>query len=156
MTQIGDERAPIGAGLDQDGLGLIFSGQPNHRLAPGRGWRVTPESDALECVFAHACDLDMTRRDLRSAAKHQGRRREVGKIFEFSATCTSLLRPLEVGHPTKSEICLDVNGTRRQTGGSGRPYPLTCSVARSSSSNVVVAGADRTASRLWKVGKAFE
>ncbi|MEO1793034.1 MAG: fumarylacetoacetate hydrolase family protein, partial [Pseudomonadota bacterium] len=41
---------------------------------------------------------------------------EVGKAFENSAPSTALVRAETIGHPSKGEIWLDVNGERRQTG----------------------------------------
>ncbi|MGD9668451.1 MAG: fumarylacetoacetate hydrolase family protein [Hyphomicrobiaceae bacterium] len=71
---------------------------------------------ALEHVFGYAVALDMTRRDLQGAAKKLGRPWEVGKAFEDSAPCGLVHRVGDVGHPTRGEIALDLNGTRKQTG----------------------------------------
>ncbi|MEO0672431.1 MAG: fumarylacetoacetate hydrolase family protein [Pseudomonadota bacterium] len=74
------------------------------------------EADALDCVFGYALALDMTRRDLQGQAKKAGRPWEVGKAFENSAPSTALVPAETIGHPSKGEIWLDVNGERRQTG----------------------------------------
>ena len=45
-----------------------------------------------------------------------GRPWEVGKAFEKSAPCTSLVSASDIGHPDKGAIWLEVNGARRQEG----------------------------------------
>ena len=71
---------------------------------------------AMDHVFGYGVALDMTRRDLQGVAKKMGRPWEVGKAFEKSAPCTSLVSASDVGHPDKGTIWLEVNGTRRQEG----------------------------------------
>ena len=71
---------------------------------------------AMDHVFGYGVALDMTRRDLQGVAKKMGRPWEVGKAFEKSAPCTSLVSASDVGHPDKGAIWLEVNGTRRQEG----------------------------------------
>ncbi|MEM8974037.1 MAG: fumarylacetoacetate hydrolase family protein [Pseudomonadota bacterium] len=72
--------------------------------------------NAMEHVFGYGVALDMTRRDLQGVAKKMGRPWEVGKAFEKSAPCTSLVPAAEIGHPEKGAIWLEVNGSRRQEG----------------------------------------
>lgn len=72
--------------------------------------------DALNHVFGYAVGLDMTRRDLQAQAKKAGRPWEVGKAFDHSAPCSSLLRAAEAGHLDSGAIWLDINGERRQSG----------------------------------------
>ena len=75
-----------------------------------------PVEQAMDHVFGYGVALDMTRRDLQGVAKKMGRPWEVGKAFEKSAPCTSLVSAADVGHPDKGAIWLEVNGTRRQEG----------------------------------------
>jgi len=75
-----------------------------------------PLAKALDCVFGYAVCLDMTRRDLQSQMKAQGRPWEIGKAFERSAPCGELVPASEIGHPDHGAIWLEVNGEMRQQG----------------------------------------
>ena len=79
--------------------------------APGKA--VSPEA-ALALVFGYAVGLDMTRRDLQSAAKTKGQPWFTGKTFAHSAPLAPL-RPVEGhGHVSRGAIRLSVNGEVRQ------------------------------------------
>ena len=80
-------------------------GAPAFRVAPDR---------ALDCVFGYACGLDMTRRDLQSAAKDQRRPWDLGKDVEQSAVLSEIVPAAEIGHPTAGRIELRVNGEIKQ------------------------------------------
>src|SRR5580765_455525 len=75
-----------------------------------------PAAGALESVFGYACGLDMTRRDLQSAAKEQRRPWDLGKDFEQSAVLSEIVAASEIGHPAAGRIELRVNGEPRQSG----------------------------------------
>ena len=85
-------------------------------VALDKGGTDIPVDDALDCVWGYAVGIDMTRRDLQGQAKKLGRPWEVGKAFENSAPCASLIPASETGHPESGAIWLDVNGERRQEG----------------------------------------
>jgi fumarylpyruvate hydrolase len=85
-------------------------------VALGKGGRDIAVEDALACVWGYGVGLDMTRRDLQGEAKKLGRPWEVGKAFEHSAPCSSLVPASEIGHPDKGSIWLKVNGEMRQEG----------------------------------------
>jgi fumarylpyruvate hydrolase len=76
-------------------------------------FRVSPDR-ALDCVFGYACGLDMTRRDLQSAAKDQRRPWDLGKDVEQSAVLSEIAPSAEIGHPAAGRIELRVNGEVRQ------------------------------------------
>ena len=77
------------------------------------GAAVSPEA-ALDLVFGYAVGLDMTRRDLQSAAKAKGQPWFTGKTFAMSAPLAAL-RPVEGhGHVSGGAIRLSVNGEVRQ------------------------------------------
>ncbi|MFT5508190.1 MAG: fumarylpyruvate hydrolase [Hyphomicrobiaceae bacterium] len=80
------------------------------------GGKDIAEADALNHVFGYGIALDMTRRDLQGEAKKMGRPWEIGKAFDRSAPCTSLVPATETGHLAKGAIWLDVNGDRKQDG----------------------------------------
>ena len=75
-----------------------------------------PISGSVQCIFGYAVALDMTRRDLQSQMKKQGRPWEIGKAFEHSAPCSELVPADVIGHPDQGTISLSVNGELRQTG----------------------------------------
>jgi fumarylpyruvate hydrolase len=76
-------------------------------------FRVTADH-ALDCVFGYACGLDMTRRDLQSAAKDQRRPWDLGKDVEQSAVLSEIVPAAEISHPAAGRIELRVNGEIKQ------------------------------------------
>ncbi len=64
-------------------------------------------------VFGYGVALDMTRRDLQTAAKASGQPWEAAKGFDRSAPCAPLTRDFD---PSHGAIWLEVNGERRQSG----------------------------------------
>ncbi|MFC7704635.1 fumarylacetoacetate hydrolase family protein [Plastorhodobacter daqingensis] len=85
-------------------------------VALSRGGADIPVETALEHVFGYAVGLDMTRRDLQAEAKALGRPWEVGKAFDHSAPCGTLVPASRIGHPEAGTITLRVNGAPRQAG----------------------------------------
>jgi fumarylpyruvate hydrolase len=78
------------------------------------GFRIS-EAQALDYVFGYACGLDMTRRDLQSAAKEKQRPWDIGKDVEASAVLGEIAPAAEIGHPNRGRIELRVNGQTRQS-----------------------------------------
>lgn len=85
-------------------------------VALGKGGANIDAAKALDHVYGYAVGIDMTRRDLQGAAKKLGRPWEVGKAFERSAPCSSVVPAGKIGHPSKGAIWLTVNGETRQRG----------------------------------------
>ena len=85
---------------------VAVMGAPAFRVAAER---------ALDCVFGYACGLDMTRRDLQSAARELRRPWDLGKDFEQSAVLSEIVPATEVGHPAAGRIELRVNGEIKQS-----------------------------------------
>lgn len=79
------------------------------------GFRIS-EAAALDHVFGYAAGLDMTRRDLQSAAKEKQRPWDIGKNVEQSAVLGEIAPASEIGHPARGRIELRVNGEPRQSG----------------------------------------
>ncbi len=79
------------------------------------GFRIA-EGQALDHVFGYACGLDMTRRDLQSAAKEKQRPWDIGKDVEQSAVLGDIAPAAEIGHPDHGRIELRVNGRPKQSG----------------------------------------
>ena len=74
-----------------------------------------PPGEALRHVFAYAVGLDLTRRDLQSAAKAKALPWDTAKAFDRSAPVSALRRASEIGHPTHARLSLEVNGAVRQS-----------------------------------------
>ncbi|MDB4945108.1 MAG: nagK [Labilithrix sp.] len=85
-------------------------------IAIGREAAAIAAADALDVVFGYGVGLDMTRRDLQSAAKDKGRPWDTAKNFAYSAPLSALTPVETCGHPTSGAITLAVNGVTKQTG----------------------------------------
>ena len=69
---------------------------------------------ALECVYAYAVGLDMTRRDLQRAMGDEKKPWEIGKSFDRSAPIGPLHPALAAAPLEKGAIWLKVNGVTKQ------------------------------------------
>jgi fumarylpyruvate hydrolase len=83
-------------------------------VAIGKGGRNIDVARANEHVFGYAVGLDMTRRDLQSSMKKQGRPWEVGKAFDQSAPIAPLHPAAQIGHPKQGALWLQVDGVDKQ------------------------------------------
>ena len=84
-------------------------------VAVGRGGREVPVERALEHVYGYAVGNDLTRRDLQTLAKNEGRPWDTAKGFDASAPIAAIRPAAVVGHPGRGAIWLEVNGVRRQS-----------------------------------------
>ena len=80
-----------------------------------KGGRSIPPERALDCVYAYAVGLDMTRRDLQRASGDQKKPWEIGKSFEHSAPIGPLHPALAAAPLTEGAIWLKVNGVLKQS-----------------------------------------
>lgn len=71
---------------------------------------------AMALVFGYGIGLDLTRRDLQTAAKSKGLPWDTGKAFDHSAPVSALLPAGEIGDYAALDISLQVNGETRQHG----------------------------------------
>ena len=85
-------------------------------VAIGKGGRAIETDDALDHVYGYAAGLDMTRRDLQSAARENGRPWDTAKNVEQASPLGLIHAATEVGHLANGRIALTVNGTLRQEG----------------------------------------
>ncbi|MEE9427701.1 MAG: fumarylacetoacetate hydrolase family protein [Paracoccaceae bacterium] len=83
-------------------------------VAIGTGGANITETDALNHVWGYATGIDLTRRDLQTAAKNAGKPWDMAKGFDNSAPCGALHPVAEVGHVDSGHIRLSVNGEMRQ------------------------------------------
>ncbi len=85
-------------------------------VAIGASASEVPPARANALIWGYAVGLDMTRRDLQSALKKQGRPWEIGKSFDRSAPISPIRPAHSSGLVESGRIWLDVNGERRQQG----------------------------------------
>ncbi len=79
-----------------------------------KGGKDIPVERALDCVYAYGLGLDMTRRDLQRAMGDEKKPWEIGKSFDRSAPIGPLHLVRDIGHFTKGNIWLKVNGVMKQ------------------------------------------
>jgi fumarylpyruvate hydrolase len=85
-------------------------------VAIGTGGRDIAVADAPKHIWGYAIGLDMTRRDLQSDMKKQGRPWSIGKGFDQSAPIGPLHPIGATGELTRGAITVAVNGQPRQKG----------------------------------------
>jgi fumarylpyruvate hydrolase len=85
-------------------------------VAIGRAGANIATADALDHVWGYAAGIDLTRRDLQTAAKAARRPWDMAKGFDHSAPIGDLVPASRIGHPAKGPIALTVNGEGRQLG----------------------------------------
>ena len=83
-------------------------------VAIGKGGSGIRAADALAHIWGYAIGLDMTRRDLQTDMKKQGRPWCIGKAFEQSAPIGPIHPLALTGAMTQGPIELKVNGVTRQ------------------------------------------
>ena len=85
-------------------------------VAIGTGGRAIRADDAMAHVYGYATGLDMTRRDLQTEMKKQGRPWDIGKSFDQSAPIGPIVPLARCGVLSQGAITLSVNGQLRQKG----------------------------------------
>lgn len=73
-------------------------------------------ADATALIFGYAVGLDLTRRDLQTAAKAKGLPWDTGKAFDHSAPISPIVPVADVGELGARALTLEVNGQTRQRG----------------------------------------
>jgi fumarylpyruvate hydrolase len=84
-------------------------------VALGSGGKDLTVEQAEKCIYGYAVGLDMTRRDLQSECKKQGRPWEVGKAFDYSAPIGPIYPAGDVKDIDQAAISLEVNGQIKQS-----------------------------------------
>ncbi len=67
-------------------------------------------------IYGYASGIDLTRRDVQSQMKKEGKPWDTSKGFEHSAPVSAIARAADIGHPARGRIWLEVNGQARQDG----------------------------------------
>jgi fumarylpyruvate hydrolase len=83
-------------------------------VAIGKGGHNIAAAQALEHVYGYAVGNDLTRRDLQSDAKDNGRPWDTSKGFDRSAVISAITPAAQSGHLRSGRIWLKVNGQMRQ------------------------------------------
>jgi len=83
-------------------------------VAIGTGGHNIRAADAARHIYGYAVGLDMTRRDLQSDMKKQGRPWCIGKAFDHSAPIGPITPAVDAGDIGQAAIWLQVNGQDRQ------------------------------------------
>ena len=83
-------------------------------VAMGKGGRGIRAEDAASHIFGYAVGLDMTRRDLQTEMKKQGRPWCIGKGYDQSAPIGPITPAAEAGDIANAAIWVQVNGSDRQ------------------------------------------
>jgi fumarylpyruvate hydrolase len=83
-------------------------------VAIGKGGSNIAAAQALEHVFGYAVGNDLTRRDLQSEAKDNGRPWDTSKGFDRAAVISAITPAAQSGHLRSGRIWLKVNGQMRQ------------------------------------------
>ncbi len=83
-------------------------------VALSRGGQNIAAADVRQHVFGYAVGIDLTRRDLQSAAKSTGGPWDTAKSFEQAAPMSPIYAAADIGHPRTGRIWLSVNGELRQ------------------------------------------
>ena len=83
-------------------------------VAIGTGGKNIQAADAEKHIFGYAVGLDMTRRDLQSDMKKQGRPWCIGKGFDHSAPIGPIVPAAQAGDINNAELAVTVNGQHRQ------------------------------------------
>jgi fumarylpyruvate hydrolase len=83
-------------------------------VAIGKGGKNISAQNAGAHIFGYAVGLDMTRRDLQTDMKKQGRPWCIGKAFDHSAPIGPIVPAAQAGDVSKADIELSVNGSTKQ------------------------------------------
>lgn len=97
---------------------------------------------ALDCVYGYAAGIDLTRRDLQSAARKAGRPWDMSKGFDNSAPIGAIRKAADIGHPASGRIALAVNGAVRQQGDLSDMIWSLPQIIAALSTNVALAAGD--------------
>jgi len=83
-------------------------------VAIGRGGKNIRAANAQQHIFGYAVGLDMTRRDLQTEMKKQGRPWCIGKAYDHSAPIGPITPTDQAGDIGSAALWLQVNGGDRQ------------------------------------------
>lgn len=88
-------------------------------VAIGAGGADIPRERALEHVFGYAVGFDMIRRDIMRDCIRNEHSWDLCKSFDGASPCAAIEPAGRIGHPSRGEIRIEVNGALRQKGDLG-------------------------------------
>jgi len=110
-------------------------------VAIGLGGEDILMPNALDHVYGYGIGVDLTRRDLQTAAKNSGTPWDTAKGFDCSAPCGTLSPVSDRMHPLDARIWLTVNDEKRQeTATSAMIYSVPETIAELSKLYTLVPG----------------
>ena len=83
-------------------------------VAIGQGGKRIRAADAQQHIYGYAVGLDMTRRDLQTEMKKQGRPWCIGKAFDQSAPIGPITPSAQANGISHAALWIQVNGSERQ------------------------------------------
>ena len=83
-------------------------------VAIGQGGKSIRAADAQQHIYGYAVGLDMTRRDLQTEMKKQGRPWCIGKAFDQSAPIGPITPSAQANGISHAALWIQVNGSERQ------------------------------------------
>jgi fumarylpyruvate hydrolase len=85
-------------------------------VALGSAGRDVVPGEARELIYGYAVGNDLTRRDVQTAMKEQGKPWDIAKGFDHAAPVSAIAPVADIGHPERGRIWLEVNSAPRQQG----------------------------------------
>jgi len=137
-----DMVAPDGATIPFPPLTKDLQHEVELTVALKSGGANIAAATALDCVYGYGVGVDLTRRDLQTAARKKEQPWEIGKSFDRSAPCSALRPASEIGHPSQGRIWLSVNGSVKQDGDLGQMIWNTAEIISKLSQQVTLAAGD--------------
>lgn len=114
FTKPADALVESGAVIPYPTLTSNFHHEVELVVALAKGGEEIDSGAALEHVWGYAVGVDLTRRDLQSAAKQSGQPWDAAKGFDNSAPLGALTPVHTSGHLKSARIRLSVNGAAKQ------------------------------------------
>jgi fumarylpyruvate hydrolase len=115
-----DAVVPDGARVPYPPFTSDFQFEVELVVAIGRGGRNIAVADANNHIWGYAVGIDLTRRDRQRDARDMRLPWEVGKSFDASAPCGTIMQGIDPTHFKHCAIMLSVNGVERQRGDTGQ------------------------------------
>ena len=115
FTKPADAIVPDGGTIPYPRMTRDYHHEVELVVALGAGGSEIPVEAAASHIFGYAVGLDMTRRDVQIAARKQGLPWDMGKAFDHSAPCGTILPAGAAGAIGQAGIRLSVNGELRQS-----------------------------------------
>jgi fumarylpyruvate hydrolase len=119
FTKPADTIVPVAPGTVGDMPYPTLTANLHHEVelvvAIGKSGQHIAAAQAVSHIYGYAVGLDMTRRDLQTDMKKQGRPWCIGKAFDHASPIAAITPVAEARDILNAQISLEVNGVQRQT-----------------------------------------